>query len=54
MEDAAAKSRMVATATGVASIDGCGKEIIFKLYRKFISRTIIFIYIGTTIFNSIQ
>lgn len=51
VEDAATKSRMVASATGVASIEGCGEEIIFKLYRKFVSRTIIFIYIWTTIFN---
>ena len=54
VKDVVAKSGMVASATGVASIEGCGGEIIFKLYRKFVSRTIIFIYIGTTIFNSIQ
>ena len=30
MKDAAAKSRWVATTTGVASIEGCGGEIILS------------------------
>jgi ABC-type proline/glycine betaine transport system permease subunit len=31
VKDVAAKSKTVATATGVACIEGCGEEIIFKL-----------------------
>ena len=31
VKDVAAKSKRVATATGLGSIEGCGEEIIFKL-----------------------